>query len=372
MTSGKRDGPPRLRRRRLRQDRGRAARRVRGARRRQAGRAARADDAARRAALPDVLATASPTSRCASPSSRAFARRRRRRPRSKGLAAGQHRPRHRHAQAPAERRQVQGPGARHHRRGAPLRRAPEGAPEAPARGGRRADADRHADPAHARDVARRHPRLFGDRDGARAAARDQDLRRRVFARHRARGGAARIEARRPDLLPAQRGRHHRHARGDARQAPARGAHRGRARADGRARARAGHARLLPAARQPAAVLDDHRDRHRRAHREHDHHRPRRPLRPRAAASAARPRRPLASPGLRVPADAAARRAVGAGEEAAGGDPDDGGPGLGLLSRDARPRDPRRRRSAGRGAIGRDAGSGLPALQRHAARRRCRR
>ena len=43
-------------------------------------------------------------------------------------------------------------------------------------------------------------------------------------------------------------------------------------------------------------------------------------------------------------------AVGAGEEAPGGDPDDGGSRLGLLPRDARPRDPRRRRGARRGAV----------------------
>ncbi len=96
--------------------------------------------------------------------------------------------------------------------------------------------------------------------------------------------------------------------GDAREAAARGAHRRRARPDGGARAGARDARLLPAARQPAAVLDDHRDRHRRADRQHDHHRPRRPLRPGAAAPAARPRRPLAPPGVRVPADAARGRA----------------------------------------------------------------
>ena len=71
------------------------------------------------------------------------------------------------------------------------------------------------------------------------------------------------------------------------------------------------------------------------------------LRPRAAASAARPRRPLASPGLRV--SAAARRrhitaqakkrleAIQMMEEL----------GVGLLPRDARSRDPRRRRSARR-------------------------
>ena len=49
------DGPPDLRRRRLRQDRGRAARRVQGRRRRQAGHVPRADDGARPAALRLVL-----------------------------------------------------------------------------------------------------------------------------------------------------------------------------------------------------------------------------------------------------------------------------------------------------------------------------
>ncbi len=75
--------------------------------------------------------------------------------RARGPGRGHDRHRDRHAQAAAGRRQVQGPGPRHHRRGAPLRRAPEGAPEAPARRGGRADAHRDADPAHARDVARR-------------------------------------------------------------------------------------------------------------------------------------------------------------------------------------------------------------------------
>ena len=164
----------------------------------------------------------------------------------------------------------------------------------------------------------------------------------VFGRHHPRGRAARIEARRPDLLPAQRHRHDRDQGRDPGAAAARGAHRHRARPDGGARTRTRDARLLPAARQPAAVLDDHRDRHRRADGQHDHHRPRRPLWPGATASAARPRRPLASPGLRVPADPARGSAVRAGQEAARGDPDDGGLGLGLLSRDARPRDSRRR------------------------------
>ena len=57
------DGPAGRRRRRLRQDRGRAAGRVQGDPGRQAGRGARADDRARRPALPDVLASASRPSR---------------------------------------------------------------------------------------------------------------------------------------------------------------------------------------------------------------------------------------------------------------------------------------------------------------------
>ena len=140
--------------------------------------------------------------------------------------------------------------------------------------------------------------------------------------------------------------------------------RDRARPDGRARPRARDARVLRPARQSARVLDDHRDGHRRADREHDHHRARRPLRPGPAAPAARSRRPVASPGVRLSVDAARGRAIGAGGEKARGDPDDGGPGLRVLPCDARSRDPRRGRSAGRVAVGRDAGSGIPALCRH--------
>ena len=54
MTQRQADGPPGLRRRRLRQDRSRAARRLRRGGRRPAGRGAHADHAARRAAFRDV------------------------------------------------------------------------------------------------------------------------------------------------------------------------------------------------------------------------------------------------------------------------------------------------------------------------------
>ncbi len=68
------DGPGRLRGRRLRQDRGGDARRVRRRAGRQAGRDAGADDAAGAAALHELHATASPTGRCASKACRASAR----------------------------------------------------------------------------------------------------------------------------------------------------------------------------------------------------------------------------------------------------------------------------------------------------------
>ncbi len=135
------------------------------------------DDAARRAALPDLLR---PLRRLAGEDRRALAlpqRRRRSRRVARRPRRRRDRHRHRHAQAAPEGRQVQEPGARHHRRGAPLRRAPEGGAEEAARRGRRAHAHRDADPAHARDVARGHPRLLGDRHRAAAAPRDQDVRR---------------------------------------------------------------------------------------------------------------------------------------------------------------------------------------------------
>ena len=100
-----------------------------------------------------------------------------------------------------------------HRRGTPLRRAPEGGAEGPARRGRRADADRHADPAHAGHVAGGPARFLGHRHRAAEAAGDQDLRHPLLRGHHPRSGAARVQARRPGVLPAQRGRHHReHAR----------------------------------------------------------------------------------------------------------------------------------------------------------------
>ena len=247
---GQADGPPGVRRRRLRQDRGRAARRLRRRGRRPAGGGARADHAARRAAFQHLLR---PLRRLAGAHRRAVALPHRQGDR-RGAAGARRRPRrhrHRHPQAALARRQVPAARAGHRRRGAPLRRATEGAPESAARGGRRAHAHRDADPAHPRHVARGPARPVGDRHRAREAARDQDVRRALLGRDHPRGRAARAEARRPDLLPAQRSRFDRRAGGAPRRARPGGAHRGRARPDARARARAGDARVPAAALEPA-------------------------------------------------------------------------------------------------------------------------
>ena len=199
------DGPPGVRRCRLRQDRGRAARRVHRRARRQAGGAAGTDHAAGRAALPDHQR---PLRQVAGQGGRAVALSHRQgdQRRARGPDRRQHRHRGRHAQAAQQRRAVQAPGPAGDRRGAPLRRAPQGGHQGDALRGRRAHAHRHADPAHAGHGARRPARPERDRHRAAAPAGDQDLRAQRGQQHHPRGRAARIEARRPGVLPAQRGR----------------------------------------------------------------------------------------------------------------------------------------------------------------------
>ena len=294
------DGSPGLRRRRLRQDRGRVARRLRRGDRRQAGRAAGADHAAGRAALTRPSSTASASGRSRWPSCRAFARPRRRTAALAGMADGsidivvgthkllskdvqfkrlgllvideEHRFGVRHKEAiKALRSEVDVLTLT----ATPIPRTLGMALGGPARPER-------------------------DRHRAAAAAGDQDLRARRGQQPDPRGRAARAQARRAGLLPAQRGRDDPAAAQAPRRAGARGAHRGGARPDARARTRAGDARLRRAALQPAAVLDDHRNRHRRGQRQHHRDQPRRQVRPRAAAPVARPRRPLAPPGLCLP------------------------------------------------------------------------
>ncbi len=162
------DGPADLRRRRLRQDRGRAARGVQGGRRRQAGADARADDDPRAAALRDLpraprrLPVHDRPRLALSQGGRAA-----RGPQA--LRRGTRRHPDRHAPPALARRAREGPRPADRRRGAALRRQAEGAP-APDAAARRRDLDvGDADPAHAADVARRAARHLRDRDAARGA-----------------------------------------------------------------------------------------------------------------------------------------------------------------------------------------------------------
>ena len=72
----------------------------------------------------------------------------------------------RHPPPAAGRREVQGPGPGHRRRGTALRRAPEGSAEGAARRSAPADADRHADPAHAEHGDERTARPLDHRHAA--------------------------------------------------------------------------------------------------------------------------------------------------------------------------------------------------------------
>ena len=124
------DGPPGLRRRRLRQDRGGHPRRLPRGHSRAAGRRPLPDHGARAAALPLLPERAWRATRFASPRSRASrskqgASRRRARPQG-----GQGRHRHRHAPAPVEGRALQAPRPPGRRRGAALRRHAQGAHQA--------------------------------------------------------------------------------------------------------------------------------------------------------------------------------------------------------------------------------------------------
>ena len=120
------DGPADLRRRRLRQDRGRAARRVQVGERRQAGADARPDDDPRPAALRHVRRAAARLpvhDRAGLP----LPPRRRAARGGQALRRGQGRHPDRHPPRALARRAREGPRADHRRRGAALRRQAEGA-----------------------------------------------------------------------------------------------------------------------------------------------------------------------------------------------------------------------------------------------------
>ena len=86
---------------------------------------------------------------------------------------------------------LRGSRAAGRRRGAALRRLAQGAPEADARARRRADDDGHADPAHARDGAHRHPPDVHDRHAAGGPAARAHVRRLASTRTLAVGAVRR-------------------------------------------------------------------------------------------------------------------------------------------------------------------------------------
>ena len=155
LALGPADGPADLRRCRLRQDRGGAARRLHRGDGRDAGRGRRADDAARAPALSHLhraLRRAAGAHRAALAAGRArkhaaeIKTRARRRP---------HRHRRRHACAARQDHQLPPSGPARRRRGAAFRRRAEGAAEAVEGQRPCADAHRDADPAHLAAGARR-------------------------------------------------------------------------------------------------------------------------------------------------------------------------------------------------------------------------
>ncbi len=145
---------------------------------------------------------------------------------------------------PRQDRQVQGSRPGRGRRGAALRRRPQGEAEIAARRGACAHADRDTDPAHSATGALGRPRNVDHRHAAGGSARGAHLRVAVRCRGGARGAAARTLPWRAVVLclPAHRGP--RRGQGFPRQGGARGEGRRRPRPDGADRARRHHDRVL--------------------------------------------------------------------------------------------------------------------------------
>ena len=181
LESPRPDGPARLRRRRLRQDRGRGARGVRRRRQRAAGARALPDDDPRRAAL-EHLPRALPRLPGARRDGLPLPQARGGEGGADGVRRREGRGARRHAPDPLAGRDPEAARPRHRRRGAALRRRAEGAPARAAARGRRPRALRDADPADAPHVALRAPRHLDHRDAARGPAPDPDDRRRVRRR----------------------------------------------------------------------------------------------------------------------------------------------------------------------------------------------
>ena len=164
-----------------------------------------------------------------------------------------------------------------------------------------------ADPAHAADVAGRHPRHEHHDDAAGGTPADPDLRLAVGRRTHARGHRPRDAARRAGVLRPQPGAQHRANRDATAGDRPRGAHPGGPRPDAGRAARARDDGVLCRRPRRAGVHDDHRERARHPEREHDHHQRREQPRARAALPAARPGRALL-PTARTPTSCTTRTA----------------------------------------------------------------
>ncbi len=214
---GPADGPAGVRRCRLRQDGGGAARGVRCGDGGLPGCGRGADDAARAPALQDVHGAlqgfAGQDRAGLAPRQHEGAQRRQGGPEER---ADRHRRRHACAARQADR--VCTARAADHRRGAAFRRRAQGAAEAVARGRARADAVGDADPAHAATGADGRARAVADHDAAGRPAGGAHLHLAVRSGHPARCVAARALSRRAELLCRAA---HRRSRG-GRRVPGRG------------------------------------------------------------------------------------------------------------------------------------------------------
>ena len=268
-----------------------------------------------------------------------------------GLANGSDRRRRRHARAARQVDRLQAPRPADHRRGAAFRRHPQGAAEEDARGRARPDAVGDAHPAHAAAGADRRARAVAHHHAAGRSPRRAHLHLAVRSDDHPRCPAPRALPRRPELL--RRAAHLRSRRD--RRLPARGGAgadvRARHRPVGAERAGRRHDRLLRRQVRRAAVDRHRRIRPRPAQRQHADRAPRRYVRPRPALSAARPRRPLQGARLRLLHHPRRQGAQRSRRQAPEGAAVAGHARRRLLARLARPRHPRRRQPAGRGAVG---------------------
>ena len=350
MAEDRPDGPPGLRRRRLRQDRGGHPGRVQGRPGRQAGGGAGADHPAGPAALRHLLR---PVRRLPGagrgPLPVPHPRPGQQGGRGPGRRVG--RRRHRHPPAPLGRHRLQGPRPARRRRGAALRRDPQGADQAAAGQRRRPHPDGHADPPDPGDEPHRHPRPHPAQHRPGRAPADPHLRRPLRRAGGGRGHPAGAAAGGAGVLRPQPGAGHRQGGGPAARAGARGPDRGGPRPDGRGPAGAGGPRLLGGPVRRARVHDDHRVGHRHADGQHARRRPRRPDGPGPAPPAAGPGGPGRPAGLRLPLLPAGAEPVGGGLRAAEDDRRAHRAGVGVQDRHARPGDPGRRQPAGRQPVG---------------------